>query len=319
MQLTARTGFHVPRRGVQMATLLMLVLIPALGLFRIDLARGSLLIAGQVVHLRDFPVVAGLAIVLATAPLLMVTTVGTLWCGWACPQNTVSEWANGLTRRLLGVRADVNVEGAGLAVAPSKNRLANWAALALRLVAAATLLGVIPLFYFFPPGEVWALVSFGEATQLSVFIHRIYLVSAAAAFVDVALIRYFLCNYVCLYRIGLLLFRNPHALRVAHDTLRAGECAKCNYCRVSCVTGIDPTAIKRFDRCINCAECIDACNRLQAKRSNGIGLLRFVAGDAGAAERSGIADRVLAAIGWHGLVFAGGCALLVYGMSAARG
>jgi polyferredoxin len=309
-------GFRGKRRAVQLATLLLLVLVPAVGIFRIDLARGSLMILGQLVNLRDFPVVAGLTIVLATAPLLMVTTIGTLWCGWACPQNTVSEWANGLTHRLLGSRANVNVESAGLEVAPSKNRVANWALLGIKLMLASLLLGIIPLFYFFPTGVVWSLVSFGEASQFSVFMHRLYLVSAAAAFVDIALIRYFLCNYVCLYRIGLLLFGNKDALHIAYDAGRSAECAKCNYCKVSCVTSIDPTNIGKFDRCINCAECIDACNRLQNKRAPGSkGLLCFQTGPASAAgKRVGRMDQLLAMIGWHGFLFLGGCALLLYGL-----
>lgn len=299
-----------------MAALLALVLVPALGVFRIDLARGSLMVLGHLVSLRDFPVVAGLAIVLATAPLLMVSTVGSLWCGWACPQNTVSEWANGLTYRLLGSRARVDVEYAGSEVAPSKNRIANWTALGLRIAAAALVLGIVPLFYFFPPGEVWSLVRLDESSQFSAFMVRLYFVSVGAAFVDIALIRYFLCNYVCLYRIGLLLLGTRGVMQIAYDGTRSGQCARCNYCRVSCVTGIDPTRIGRFDRCINCAACVDACNGLQARRQRGApGLLRLEWAVNPATRRTATwRDRALALIGWHGMAFAAGCALLAYGL-----
>src|SRR5450631_4293881 len=213
------------RRAAQFAALGLLVLVPATGVFRIDLATAELMIVGHAVNLREFPVVAGLAVVLATAPLVMVSTLGTLWCGWACPQNAVSEWADALTRRLLGARANVNVESAGLQVAPSKNRIANWSMLALQFLLVSLLLGVIPLFYFFPAPVVWTLVSFGEDSQFSVFIHRLYLFCVAAAFVDIALVRYFLCNYVCLYRFGLLLLRNREPLHVAYDAARSDDCA----------------------------------------------------------------------------------------------
>lgn len=304
------------RRLVQVSTLAALVLVPALGVFRIDLARGSLMVLGHLVNLRDFPVVAGLAIVLATAPLLMVSTIGTLWCGWACPQNTVSEWANGLTHRLLGSRASVDVDHCGAEVAPSKNRLANWSALGLRIVGVSLALGLVPLFYFFPPGEIWSLVRRDESSQFSSFMIRLYVVSAGAAFVDIALVRYFLCNYVCLYRIGLLLLGTRGLMQIAYDATRSGQCSRCNYCRVSCVTGIDPTRIARFDRCINCAECVDACNRLQARRGRAApGLLRLewagppVPGPAGKWR-----DRMASMIGWHGMLFLAGCALLGYGL-----
>jgi polyferredoxin len=305
------------RRATQIGALFVLVLVPAVGLFRIDLAAGSLMVMGQPVNLRDFPVVAGLAIVLATAPLLMISTIGTLWCGWACPQNTVSEWANRLTRQWLGSRANVNVESAGLQVAPSKNRAGNWLILGSNFVLASLILGIVPLFYFFPPDVVWSLVSFHENSQFSRFMFRLYLVSAALAFVDIALIRYFLCNYVCLYRFGMLLFRNDDSLRVAYDARRSDDCAKCNYCRVSCITSIDPTDIKRFDRCVNCGECIDACDRLHAKdQPQAPGLLRFESGPkAGVGKKRGWPGRLMSMIGWHGTLFLAGCALLAYGLA----
>lgn len=297
----------------------MLGLIPALGLFRIDLAAGSLMILGRAVSLRDFPVVAGLALVLATGPLLMISTIGTLWCGWACPQNTVSEWADRLTHRLLGSRANVDVGGAGLQVAPSKNHARNWLSLGTSLLLAAAMLGILPLFYFLPPGEIWSLVTTNDSAQFSHFIFRLYLVSVGLAFVDIAFVRYFLCNYVCLYRIGTLLFRNDDTLHVAYDAGRSADCAKCNYCRVTCVTGIDPTRIERYDRCINCGACIDACTRLHAKGDAPTpGLLRFEFGIA-ARSGSGIAARALGMMGWHGLLFLAGSALMAYGLlHAAR-
>lgn len=308
-------GYRGMRRATQFAALLVLVLIPALGLFRIDLAAGALLVAGRVVSLRDFPVVAGLAIVAATAPLVMISSIGTLWCGWACPQNTVSELANNLTRRRLGARASVDVESAGLQVAPSKNRARNWLVLGTSFVLAALVLGIVPLFYFFPPGVVWSLVRFEESSQFAGFMLRLYLVSAALAFIDIALIRQFLCNYACLYRFGLLLFRNDNSLRLAYDARRADACAKCNYCRVACITKIDPTRLGRFDRCVNCGECIDACARLHAKDSPAqAGLLRFTSGGAADAPAQTLAGRAAAMLGWHGLLCGAGVALLAYGL-----
>jgi len=314
------TRYHGKRRATQVLTLILLVAIPAVGIFRIDLASASLLILGRPVHLSDFPVIAGLAIVAATAPLFTYSTIGTVWCGWACPQNTASEWANDLTHRLLGARANVNVESAGLQVAPSKNRLRNWLSLGVSLLLVSLVLGIVPLFYFFPPDVVWSLVTFGENSQLSRFIHRLYLVAAGAAFIDIAVVRYFWCNYACLYRFGQLLFKTQNALHVVYDTARAGECARCNYCRTECVTGIDPTRFRFFDRCINCAECIDACSRLHERNSGegpaaAPGLLSFRYGQATAAcgwpQRL---DAVIGRVGWAGAICLCGCGLLVWGL-----
>jgi len=315
--LRAQRPYGALRRLTQFASLGVFVLIPLLGIFRIDLASGVLLVCEVPVSLRNFPAIAGLALVLATAPLLMITTIGTLWCGWACPQNLVSEWANQRTRRLLGSRADVNVEGAGLVVAPSKNRIVNWLRLGAELALASLLLGCIPLFYFLPPAQLWSLLSSGDDAQFSRFVGRLYLFCAGLAFVDIALVRYFLCNYACLFRFGTLLFGSRDTVHVHYDATRSADCAKCNYCRVSCVTAINPTAIGRYDRCINCAACIDACGQLHAKASPpASGLLRFIGREAAPDGRPrGALDQVLARLGWHGLLFIGGGALLAYGLS----
>ncbi len=308
--------FHLPRRATQLAMLVALPLIPALGLFRIDLGTASLVIFDRPVTLRDFPVMVGLALVLATGPLLMVSTLGTFWCGWACPQNTVSEWANGLTRRLLGARASVSVEGQGLQVAPSKNRLRNWFELVAKMGLAALLLGLVPLAFFVTPGTAWLLLTHGETAQFSRFMERLYLVSSALAFANIAAVRYFLCNYACLYRFGVLLFRNRRLPEIRHDATRGDECARCNYCRVACITSIDPTAIKPYDRCVACGECVDACATLHGRpgRVGGCtpGLLRY---EVPAGSRPGILARVAGTVGVHGLLCLGGVALMVYGLS----
>ncbi len=303
------------RHLTQMAGLMLLVLIPAAGIFRIDLGTASLMLLGRPVPLSNFFVVCGLAMLAASAPLLTYSTIGTLWCGWMCPQNTVSEWANALTHRLLGSRANVNVESAGLQVAPSKNRLKNWAALVFIVALTSIVLGVIPLFYFFPPKVVWSLVSFQEDSQFSRFMHGLYGVGMAAVLLDIAVFRYFWCSYLCLYRFGQLLFKTDDALHVRYDAARSGDCAKCNLCRTSCITGIDPTAFKFFDRCINCGECIDACNRLHGKKSRP-GLLRFAFGaQAGAPGRLAALRMRVGRFGWPGIVVLAGCAFLFWGIT----
>ena len=106
--------------------LLLIILVPALGLFRIDFASASFYIRSLQVEWTNYPFLFGLAIVVITAPIITYMTVGSVFCGWACPQNLFSEFANGLTHKLLGKRADVRVDGPGLIVAASKNKAVNW-------------------------------------------------------------------------------------------------------------------------------------------------------------------------------------------------
>ena len=59
-----------------------------------------------------------------------------------------------------------------------------------------------------------------------------------------------------------------------YDASRADECEKCNYCVTTCFIELDPRKTEIYDSCINCGDCIDACNNLHAKKG-GVGLLRF--------------------------------------------
>ena len=274
MEHMSSTKFHWPRRATQLASLLLFVLIPASGLFRIDLVAGTFVMLGRQIWWSDIALMLGFGTLLIAAAILTYSTIGAVWCGWACPQNLVSEWANNLTHKLLGKLANVNVESVNSQVAATKNKAINWIILGLSFLAASLLLGLIPFFYFFTPDEVWAFITFRTNSSLSQFMHRLYFVSVAAFFLDVSGIRYFWCNYACMYRFGQRFFKSKDALHVAYDASRSADCTKCNYCSTSCYIDLNPTNFKSTDTCINCGECIDACDRLHEKEGS-TGLLGF--------------------------------------------
>lgn len=302
---------------MQLATLLLIALIPAVGLFRIDLTTASFTILDRQIWWSNFTLVFGLAIIAATAPIITYMTIGTVWCGWACPQNLVSEWANSLTHKLLGKRANVNVEGDGLVVAAAKNKLLNWLILALSFLAAALVLAIIPFLFFFSPAEVWNFFDFAAGNQLSAFMRQLYFFCVFLIFVDIAVVRYFWCDYACLYRIGQKIFKTKDALHVAYDASRSTDCTKCNYCATECITSIQPTKITIYDSCIDCGECIDACNRLHAK-SGTTGLLRFELGEKGSAPtwRDKVRDVISHFNWWVGALFVAGCVMTVWGVAS---
>jgi polyferredoxin len=278
--------FHWPRRATQIATLLLFVLIPAVGLFRIDLAAGTFVVLGRQIWWSDIGLILGLTTVLVAFGVLTYSTVGAVWCGWACPQNLLSEWANNLTHKLLGKRANVNVESTDAQVAKAKNKALNWIMLALSFLAVSLPLGLIPFFYFFTPQEIWSFITFQTDSSLAQFMHRLYFVSVVAFFLDVSGIRYFWCNYACMYRFGQRFFKTNDALHIDYDRNRSADCAKCNYCAASCIVDLNPTRFKSTDTCINCGECVDACDQLHAKEGTA-GLLRFAAPSASTAGRRG--------------------------------
>ena len=264
--------YHPKRRWIQLATLLLIALIPATGLLRIDLASASFSMLGHQVWWSNFSLITGLTLIIATAPVLTYMTIGTLWCGWACPQNLLSEWANDLTHKLLGKRASVEVDGAGLIVAATKNKFLNWTMLGASFLAVSLVLGLIPFLFFYTPKEIWEIITLVNPDKLSPFI--MYLFSVFLIFIDIAIVRYFFCDYACFYRMGQRLFGTKDALHVTYDATRSADCAKCNYCTTVCITKIQPINITPHDICINCGECIDACSRLHQK-SGTSGLLDF--------------------------------------------
>ncbi|MDX8402256.1 MAG: 4Fe-4S binding protein, partial [Mariprofundaceae bacterium] len=96
---------HAWRRASQYLTLLILILIPVSGLFRIDPVAGAFVLLDRQVWFSDIMIVMGFWIFVASLLVMMYSLVGAVFRGWMLPQNTVSEGANELTRRLLGRRA----------------------------------------------------------------------------------------------------------------------------------------------------------------------------------------------------------------------
>ncbi len=276
---------HWRRRAVQVMVLIVAMLIPLSGLLRIDPVAGAFVVLDRQIWWSDFFIIFGLWLMLASGLVLMYSTVGTAFCGWACPQNTLSELANRWTYKLLGRRADVSLAGEKMKVAAAKNRLGNWLLLGLIILAAAMLFSLIPLLYFYPPDVVWSFITLRPDERLASSLHYIYTIFVIIFFVDIAFIRHFWCRFMCVYKVWQHGFKTRQSLHVAYDDRRTESCEKCNYCVTSCFLGIDPRDTNMYDSCINCGECIDACNELQEKKAE-VGLLHFSFGERGQ-NRSG--------------------------------
>lgn len=270
-------SFHWRRRITQFLFIAIAIIIPVSGLLRIDLVTGAFVVLDLQIWWADFFLIFGLWLLLASGMVMLYSTVGTAFCGWACPQNTLAEIANQWTYHLLGKRADMSVSGEKMKVASSKDRWLNWLLLTLILVAMSMALAFIPLFYFYPPDVIWSFVSFRDDERLADSLHYIYFICMLVVLVDVSFIRHFWCRFMCVYRVWQHGFKTQQTLKLAYDETRSDQCEKCNYCSTVCFIGLDPTNTDMYDSCINCGECIDACNTLQAKKSES-GLLSFTTG-----------------------------------------
>jgi len=281
---------HVPgaktlgpmRRYAQITTLVLLVLIPASGLFRIDVPAGGVLMWDRLVWFSDIFIIMGFWIFIASLLVMMYSLVGSVFCGWMCPQNTVSEWANTLTDRLLGRRAKMmDMTGSRMQVAVRRKSLLNYVILGSLLFGASLVYALIPMFYFYSPQAIWSFVSFQYDPELAGALHWIYMVCVFVMLINIVAIRHLMCKYMCIYRVWQHSFKTRDTLHVSYDATRADHCTNCRYCVDSCFLDIDPRQPEVFDSCVNCGACVVACDALhsKSKKLEGPGLLRLSFGD----------------------------------------
>ena len=263
---------------MQLATIAIAFLVPLTGLLRIDPVAGAFIILGRQVWWADFFLIFGFWLLLASGLVMVYSMVGTAFCGWVCPQNTLAEWANKLTHKLLGKRAEVSLDGGKMQVASQKDKWLNWFVLGTLIFAVSLFMALIPVLYFYPPEVVWSFVTFRDDARLAPSLHYIYFIFVLIVFIDIGFIRHFWCRFMCIYKVWQHGFKTSQTLHVGYDSSRSESCEKCNYCVTACFLDLDPRNTDVYDTCINCGECITACNNLQAKKGQH-GLLSFHIGE----------------------------------------
>ncbi len=274
---------HRWRRMSQYFVVVVLVLIPLTGLFRIDTMAGAFRLLDYQVFFSDIAIVMGFWLMVASGLIFLYSWAGSVFCGWICPQNTVSEWANSLTAKLLGRRALVmDVTGLQMQVARRKDKWLNRVVLFGSFVLIAMLIAIIPLLYFFEPHVIWSFISL-HPVPLAKNLLWIYLVCVVLVLIDVAAMRHLVCKYMCIYRVWQHSFKTEDTLHIAYEESRSDDCEHCNYCVESCFLDLDPRQAEVFDSCINCGDCVEACDTLhsKSKKMTGAGLLSFRFGSGG--------------------------------------
>jgi len=88
------------RHTVQWTLLTLFVVLPFTGLFRIDAGAGRFLIGGFQIWWDDFFIVFPFWAMVFFTATAFYSSFGMIFCGWACPQHTLSELLNGLARKL---------------------------------------------------------------------------------------------------------------------------------------------------------------------------------------------------------------------------
>jgi len=267
----------VYRRAVQILFVALLLAAPVFDILRYDVAAKDLYVLGHVwdlglgddfyAHPGDFGpgYVAVRFFLKAVLPWLLVLSVfpllglflGRTFCGWACPEGALFEFADFLTLKLLGRRS---IYGGS----PSDPDMARGNVFFYGIVTAVYLLIIPPFFgvmltgYFIDPARIWREVttlspSFGlMAGTIGVWIYM---------FVTFFFVRHIICKYLCGAGLMQMLFGwiSPRALGLRFKREETNRCTDCRRCEKACFMGVKPRSPKKDINCVNCAECITAC------------------------------------------------------------
>jgi cytochrome c oxidase accessory protein FixG len=241
---------------------------------------------------------------------LFTAVMGRLWCGWACPQTVYMEF---LYRPLERLFYGTIGRGGKAGSVPAWRRAAYF--------VAAFVVTAIPvhtfLAYFVGVEQLSRWVRQSPLDHPTAFL--VMAVTTALMMFDFYWFREQLCMIACPYgRFQSVLLdkwslivsydkkrgeprgKKSHALKVLGSEpalrtqnselatqspeLAAGDCVDCKLCVTTCPTGIDIRNGLQME-CINCTQCIDACNAVMRKLERPEGLIRYSSQAAIAGEK----------------------------------
>jgi polyferredoxin len=256
------------RYVVQTAVVILLILLPFTGFFHIDLSTGRFVIAGYQVWWSDFFLILPFWIFVISAMAAIYALLGMVYCGWACIQNTFSEWTNALARIAFG--SESLGPGFGeVRLSPVRHKKETllkqgmqWTFFLGGVLLFSLLVSVLITAYVIPPATLGRDLITGRDRTAYWLVFGI----GGVMFLNLLLVRHYWCKWVCPYPLWQHMFKTDDTLKVAFDHKRRGECTGCNLCVNSCFIDIDPRDTKNYTRCINCGECVVACEDYSAKR-----------------------------------------------------
>lgn len=251
-------------------------------LMMIDLQGRKLHLFGQTFWPQETHLLLLLVLMAGLTLFFVSSTMGRIWCGFACPQTLFSHTF---------ILVERVVEGSA-----AKRRRLNqqpWRKkLPLKLVTW-TIWGVMSVYlgitfagYFAPIREVLVELSHGQATPFTATLIGFFTVVSVSLF---GIIRGRFCTTICPYARFQSALTTAQTRMVAYDTERgeprgkvkdpnAADCTDCKACVRVCPMGIDIREGFQF-ACINCASCIDACDDMMASVGRAPGLVSFTSMD----------------------------------------
>ncbi|MEM9094209.1 MAG: cytochrome c oxidase accessory protein CcoG [Pseudomonadota bacterium] len=232
---------------------------------------------------QEFYYVIGLLVMAGIGLFLFTSTLGRVWCGYACPQTVWTDLYMYVERWVEGDRNNqIRLHRMKWTGRKLRLRMTKWSIWLL----IAFLTGGAWIFYFADAPTLAVAFFTGEA--------------AAVAYITVAILTGFtfvfggfareqVCIYMCPWpRIQAAMLDDQSLLvtykdwrgeprgkhRKAEGADQLGDCIDCNACVAVCPTGVDIREGQQLG-CITCALCIDACDEMMAKVGKPRGLIDY--------------------------------------------
>jgi cytochrome c oxidase accessory protein FixG len=259
------------RRFCQWTITLLVLLIPWLqidgeSLLRIDIPELTLHFFGQTLRIEELYLVLLFSLALTLGFLLVTMLLGRVWCGWFCPQTTLTDLAEWTATRL-GLRGKKGQSGQGF----GKKFVLHSFYLLLAFLVSSNL-----LWYFIEPLDFFfklITLELHYATWICL------LTISLAIYLDLTLIRRLMCSEFCPYGRFQTVLADHSTLALHLPPVELARCIKCNSCVRVCPMQIDIRNGYQVE-CINCGRCLDACRQVMAKR-NQPGLISYTFGTEG--------------------------------------
>lgn len=275
------------RRAFQLGFMALFLLAPALNLFRFDLHEAQLWVLGGrwslgisafqqgqataaetalAILLRGFLP----AIVLAVGFLAVAYRYGRLYCGWLCPHFSLVEGLNSLLHRAIGKLSLWDKHRTPRAGRAPDRRW--WPVFALSCAIAGFAWAITLLSYLLPPVEIWGGLLHGTLTPNQA---RFLAIGSTVFTLEFAFARHLFCRFGCAVGLfqSLAWMANPKGMVVAFARERARDCKTCDAprgsaCDNACPMRLHPRNIKRMMfSCVQCGQCLTACDTSQSAQS----------------------------------------------------
>jgi cytochrome c oxidase accessory protein FixG len=230
---------------------------------RVDIPELSLYFFGQTLRIEELYLVLLFSLLLTLGFLLVTMVLGRVWCGWLCPQTTLTDLAEWFARRLQLTPGEQNHLG--------KRLMLHCFYLMLGLLVSINL-----LWYFIEPQSFFIKLAAG---QLHYATWICLVLVATTIYLDLALIRRLMCSDFCPYGRFQTTLADETTLTLHLPESELVRCIECNSCVRVCPMEIDIRRGYQVE-CINCGRCLDACRQVMAKR-NQPGLISYSFGTAG--------------------------------------